>query len=168
MSHAAIAIANEFIKLANANGKSLTHMQLQKLVYLAHGWNLAVHNRPLIEDQVEAWQYGTVIRRLYEALKKYKAQPVSELINWGDDIPCLEKNSGVASVELSLSERELLEKVWEVYGSFPAFKLSAITHDKNGPWHKHFESRMDNVIPDADIKRYFIDLVSSQNTASAV
>jgi uncharacterized phage-associated protein len=52
--HSPLAIANEFILRAEHAGKQLTHMQLQKLVYLAHGWGLAVTGDPLIEDEFEA------------------------------------------------------------------------------------------------------------------
>ncbi len=60
-NHDARAVANEFIKLAKKHGKKpLTHMQLQKLVYIAHGWSFALgeEEAPLIADTVEAWDWG--------------------------------------------------------------------------------------------------------------
>ena len=35
-------IANRFIALASADGRALDQIQLQKLVYIAHGWFLAI------------------------------------------------------------------------------------------------------------------------------
>jgi len=44
-------------------------MKLQKLVYYAHGWHLALNNEPLIDEQVECWQYGPVISSLFHEFK---------------------------------------------------------------------------------------------------
>ena len=43
MSYSASAIANEILARATGAGVSLTSMQLIKLVYIAHGWSLAVY-----------------------------------------------------------------------------------------------------------------------------
>ena len=60
-------------------------MHLQKLVYLAHGWTLAVTGDPLVEDRFEAWDYGPVIRKLYDALRSFGSGPITRLIEAGDD-----------------------------------------------------------------------------------
>jgi uncharacterized phage-associated protein len=62
MPYPAAAIANEFIKVAKRNGVLLTPMKLQKLVYFAHGWYLALLGKPLINEPVEAWKFGPVIQ----------------------------------------------------------------------------------------------------------
>ncbi|RCG79240.1 putative phage protein [Enterobacter hormaechei] len=36
-----ICIVNEFIERAKKKGTDLTHMQAQKLLYIAHGYSLA-------------------------------------------------------------------------------------------------------------------------------
>ena len=48
-----------------------TVMHVLKLVYLAHGWMLGLHKRPLIKEQVEAWLYGPVILVLYQKYKYF-------------------------------------------------------------------------------------------------
>ena len=60
--HSSLAIANEFIRRSLAAPEiELTQMKLQKLVYFAHGWNLvASDGDPLVEDEVQAWDYGPV------------------------------------------------------------------------------------------------------------
>ncbi len=44
-------IANEFLKMNGAMGR-LTQMHLQKLVYIAHGWKLALVGEPLADDAI--------------------------------------------------------------------------------------------------------------------
>lgn len=69
-------IANIFLEIAKEEGKKLTNMQVQKLVYFAHGWYLAFTDNALIDENVEAWTYGPVIPSVYEALQQYRANPV--------------------------------------------------------------------------------------------
>ena len=68
MPHRAVSIANEFLKMPGAK-ETLIQMQLQKLVYLANGWNLAINGMPLVSDNAEAWDYGPVYRALYDHTK---------------------------------------------------------------------------------------------------
>ncbi len=61
MGYSAQAVANCFLDLANKENKEITPLKIQKLVYIAHGWFLAVTDKPLVDDEfVEAWQYGPV------------------------------------------------------------------------------------------------------------
>jgi uncharacterized phage-associated protein len=133
-------------------------MQLQKLVYLAHGYFLAETTRPLVEDPVEAWGYGTVFPKLRNATKEYGKRPVSRLIKWGDELlfPGLRGKFAVAN--LNGLSKKTIEMVWTVYGRFPAFKLSALTHDPSGPWKSAYVEGENRVISEEAILRYFLDL----------
>ncbi len=78
MPYPAAAIANEFLELARAEGRPLTPMHIQKLIYFAHGWNLALTGEPLIRERVEAWDYGPVIRALYGELKVFGSGAITK------------------------------------------------------------------------------------------
>ena len=80
MAYPAAKVANEFISYADHLRQPLTNMQLQKLVYIAHGFYLAWRDEPLVSEEVKAWQWGPVIIPLYEALKQYGAGVVSHKI----------------------------------------------------------------------------------------
>jgi uncharacterized phage-associated protein len=73
------AVANYFLELGNAEAHPITPMAIQKFVYFAHGWMLAVYGRQLITQRVEAWDFGPVIRELYNEFKKFGDQPITEL-----------------------------------------------------------------------------------------
>ena len=49
-------IANDFIRLAATDGRAFDQIQLQKLVYIAHGLCLARYGKPLTYDRPEAWK----------------------------------------------------------------------------------------------------------------
>ena len=55
---------------------SLTPLKLQKLIYYAHGWHLAIRNAPLIDEVIEAWEYGPVVPNVYHEFKKFGNRPI--------------------------------------------------------------------------------------------
>ncbi len=140
----ATTVANKFIELAQRDRIALTNMQLQKLVYIAHGWCLALLGHGLIYDPVEAWQWGPVIPSLYHNLSKYGAGVV--------DVPV----PIFGGQSLQSEEEALIESVWNSYKAMSGFKLSTITHQENTPWSrtvKRFGLR--SVIPETYITDHY-------------
>jgi len=126
--HSSVIVANRFLELAEAKGDKLTPMQLLKLVYIAHGWMLGLHGRPLIKDQVEAWQYGPVIPNLYSHVRHYKGAPISGKIK-----------SLFAKGELDPAEDDVVRQVYDAYGHMSGMRLSRITHAAGTPWQLTYE-----------------------------
>ena len=58
-------------------------------------------------------------------------------------------------------ESAIIDQVWNAYGRFPAFKLSALTHEPGTPWEAAFEGGKNRPIADADIKSYFYNLMQA-------
>ena len=52
--------------------KSFTHKQLQKLCYYAQAWHLALLNRPLFDEEFQAWIHGPVCPTLYAHYVDYR------------------------------------------------------------------------------------------------
>jgi uncharacterized phage-associated protein len=135
----ALVVANEFIRLARADGRSLTPLQLIKLVYIAHGWMLALYQRPLILDDVEAWKYGPVIRDLYHSMKKYGGGSVTDTIPVGP------------TDQLDDEERDIVQQVYEAYGRFTGIQLSQMTHKFGTPWHQTWTADNQNDVISTDL-----------------
>lgn len=139
------AVANYLLAKARENGHGLTPLQLIKLVYLAHGWMLGLLDRPLLEDDVEAWQYGPVIRSLYRAVA-------------GDRDPIYESIPGHMA-EFDQDSKDVLDQVYEKYGRINGVTLSQMTHKPGTPWHDTWSSLGKNaVIPQDLIKEHFKNL----------
>jgi uncharacterized phage-associated protein len=125
--HDSRTVANRFLELAREAGKSLTPMQLLKLVYIAHGWMLGLYGRPLIRDEVQAWQYGPVIPRLYNAVRDYGAGSITSSIR----SPIGDK--------LDRNEDNIVEQVYNAYGERTGPTLSRMTHAEGTPWSLTYE-----------------------------
>lgn len=134
-------------------------MQLQKLCYFAHGYDLALFGEALTKDEIEAWDWGPVYPDLYGALKKHGAGPVDGLIhqnNWA----FLEHIRGsVVKEQMTEIEVALIDKVWDEYGEIEAFRLSAITHEEGSAWQRVYKPGVKHIrIPNELIKDQFIAL----------
>ncbi len=163
-------VANEFIRRALADRRPLTQMQLQKLVYIAHGWNLAINGMPLTIDRPQAWEYGPVYRDLYRSLSRYGRNPVSQEIANGDttlgaydvgpeaDAPAL--------ATFSDEEQAVIDRVYSSYSKYHAYQLSALTHREGTPWTQIYSDGNGKFseIPNEMIREHFVAL--AQNTAA--
>ncbi|MDD9798673.1 MAG: DUF4065 domain-containing protein [Alphaproteobacteria bacterium] len=160
------AVANRFLEHAENAERKLTQMQLQKLVYIAHGWNLAINDRALTEDHPIAWDYGPVYYDLWKALRRYGVSPVTEKVKIGDfDAGATGRRTNqISTGSFDKDETALVDKTFEVYGKYEAFKLSAITHAEGTPWDEVFikNEGKKSVIPNKLIKEYFYELAGQR------
>jgi hypothetical protein len=64
----AFAIANHMIAQAEQNGMPMDQMKLQKLLYFAHGWHLALTGTPLVDEPILAGPNGPLVGSVHDAL----------------------------------------------------------------------------------------------------
>lgn len=155
MAYSVFAVANAFIELSNKEQRSdLTNMKLQKLVYIAQGFALAVRQEGLFNENVHAFQWGPVIPTLYNAIKDYGKHPITEKIplRLGDKSIDLEDGSFESSV---------IKTVWRKYGKFTAAQLSTITHQPGTPWDSVWKDTEYGIIPIELIRYHYRDLINT-------
>ena len=66
------AVANRLLELGRERQLTIDPMKVQKLIYYAHGWHLALTGKPLLDRSVEAWQYGPVLPDVYRAFQQLR------------------------------------------------------------------------------------------------
>lgn len=151
-------IADYFIGLSNETGGLITNLKLQKLVYYAQAWSLALNNKELFNDDFEAWVHGPVLRALYDKYKVLRWTPINKEVNF-------------AAVQGSFSSevQKLLAEVAETYFELDAYKLERLTHSEE-PWIEARGSLADNevcsnTISKDTMKRYYTNLVATAQNA---
>lgn len=150
----AVTVANRFLAIAKKRGDTLTPMQILKLVYIAHGWMLGLYGRPLITDEIQAWQYGPVIPRLYNKMKDFRSLPVQGPLPTGQD------------EALSDEEEDIIVQVYDIYGAMSGPALSRLTHAKGTPWAMTYEDGVFGiVIPNDIIEDHYAMLAKEQATS---
>lgn len=148
-------IANFFLDKADEEGTALTQLHVIKLVYIAYGWTLAILNRKLFDEEIEAWPYGPVIPSLYHELKHYGRGPVLYRCT---DFDYFTNRSVVPRVSARDEQvRLILTRVWESYKDFSSSDLIRMTHDIDTPWRDAIAK--DRVLNDDLIKRHYQDRI---------
>ncbi|EEV6044720.1 DUF4065 domain-containing protein [Escherichia coli] len=112
-------IADYLLFFAHEHGDQITPLKLQKLVFYADAWYMALNNdRELIPNQFEAWVHGPVVRELYNRFSDYKWRAIDE------EIKRPELPNGVVNH---------LDEIYKVFGGFSAYELEQLTHQEK-PW----------------------------------
>ena len=119
-------------------GDNISNLKLQKLLYYAQGFHLALFNVPLFANPVHAWEHGPVVPDIYHKYKQFGANAIPA-------------PSQVDFAKFSKQDKELLNEVFKVFGQFSAWKLREMTHVEP-PWKT---TKMGSVIPRKELAKYF-------------
>lgn len=128
-------------RMAERSGWSLSNLELQKMLYLAHMFYMGEHDgRPLIPGHFEAWDYGPVHPTLYHQAKIFGSSPVGNIFRSEPDIADLSP------------EAAILDKATDQLSQATPGRLVAATHRVGGAWDKNYIPGQRNiVIPNEDI-----------------
>lgn len=123
MSTKSLSVAQCLLDQCKVAGDgSITPMQLIKLAYIAHGYMLGAHGKPLLDESVCAWQYGPVVPSVYHAVKDFRSNPVTV-------VP-----GANAAYQFDTAEKEVMASVARGYGKHDGIVLSTATHKPGTPW----------------------------------
>ena len=134
---------------------SISPMKLQKLMYVVHGWHLAVHGEPAVADGFDAWTYGPVNEETYHAFKEYRLRAISQPATE----PTLDGDVAYIVNRRMSKLYEVLNMVMDKYGRLSALRLSAMTHFSGSPWQKT-RGAGEYHIDDKLIRHHYVHLVS--------
>ena len=133
-------VSEYFLKLSQPEvGDYISNLKLQKLLYYAQGYHLALFNDLLFNEEIKSWQYGPVVESIYHEYKDNGAAaiPVPDRIQEGN---------------ISDEQKELLAEVYEIMGQFSALRLMHMTHQES-PW---VDTEINAEITPDKLKEYFL------------
>jgi uncharacterized phage-associated protein len=113
-------VADYLLSASREAGEILTNLKLQKLLYYAQGWFLALHKKALFDEDFEAWVHGPVLPSQYQRFKRFGWKPIMAAL----DKPKL-ANAVVSH----------LDEILSVFGTEPAIALERMTHAEK-PWRE--------------------------------
>lgn len=151
-------VASYFLSKTDPNREiNFTNMMLQKHLYYAQGYHLALYDELLFDNPIEAWDHGPVV---YDVWLKYNDQG-------NNPLPSIPENA-LPPIDRKVSR--FLDDIFNNLMGYSAFALRQKTHEE-APWKQHYKKHARRtVIPNDAIKCYFRDIVKipSLSTSRAI
>ncbi len=157
----AVDVAYYMLKIANEKDIEMTNLKLQKLVYVAHGYMLAINGEPLIHEAPQAWKYGPVIQKIYGQFRTYGSDRI------------VVRTEKLEKFQLSRDQKDLIKDVIDAYGSDSAIDLVNLTHEPGTPWDiiwnkQNGKEQLFSEIPDDLIKNHFQKAVTDPDSVNGL
>ncbi|SFY16180.1 Panacea domain-containing protein [Azotobacter vinelandii] len=132
----------EYFLLLEGDAGEISNLKLQKLVYYAQGFSLALLGEPLFNERIEAWMHGPVVPDLYRRFSEFGSNPIPPSDSFDPSV-------------FTREQKRLIKEVFDVYGQYSAWKLRQLTHEED-PWRDNYvEGSFSREIPQHEIERYF-------------
>ncbi|MGK8836188.1 Panacea domain-containing protein [Achromobacter xylosoxidans] len=113
-----------------ASGWTLTNLQLQKILYIAHMLHLGRHGKPLIRgEEFEAWDYGPVLPSVYHHVSSFGAGRIKNVFHSIDDL----------DRHLDETELKALSSAVKKLKDLAPFRLVEMVHDSRGAWSQVYD-----------------------------
>ena len=144
----AARVADYFLARASDDerGGGITQLKLQKLLYYAQGYSLAILGHRLFVEDIEAWQHGPVVAEVRRKVKDFKNRYIPAPTGFD------------ASKYFTQDEMDLLDEVYSAYHRHSAWKLRDMTHAEP-PYQA---TATDEVIAITAIRNYFASSTSPE------
>jgi uncharacterized phage-associated protein len=136
----------------------LTNLRVNKLLFFIQAGALRQMPEGLIRNHFEAWQYGPVIKPVFDAFKVHKENPITgpaEFLDYasGQRIP-------VPYDDIRDDHRKIIVREFNAYSRFTTGQLVSLSHETNGPWDIVYKAHLADPtlsprIPNQLIRRHF-------------
>ncbi|MEB7755342.1 DUF4065 domain-containing protein [Staphylococcus xylosus] len=143
----------------------ITHLKLQKLLYLCYEEFFVQYKKELFKDEILAFPYGPVIKSVYDIYCDYGKNK----IEFKEDDSVYFSKLGVKTTpsfskilfsEMGIDAMNSIVSTLKKYINKSAFELVDITHEENSPWSKVYEEKVyPKKITKDVIKEYAFDKI---------
>lgn len=105
------------------DGETVTNLKLQKVLYYVYVACL-MNKQNCFEQKFQAWALGPVYYPVYQKLSRYGASAIPQEELW------INTDEALSLVKSELGETlvEIIDRIYEQYGTKGAFELVRITH----------------------------------------
>lgn len=129
--YTSLLVANSILTRFFKEGITISPMKLQKMIYIVYKEYLTRENTLLFSEEFETWQYGPVVRTVYDEFKSFGSKHISKYATdaLGKIYVCNE--------DTDITLKNILDRVFYRYRNTSAIELSKKTHNnKDSAWRK--------------------------------
>lgn len=137
----ALDVAQYAIGYEASQRRSVSNLRLQKLLYFIQAQFLVSNGRPCFHDDIEAWDFGPVVPRVYHEYKVFGSSSIPLPIRTG--------NYGILP-----DDRALINRMLDKCAQYSTTTLVSMTHNQK-PWRDAYRRRFDNTITNQDMLAFF-------------
>ena len=135
----------------------MTHLKLQKILYLIYADYLEKYGVSLFKENIVAYRYGPVIEEVYKMYKKHGATRINDVDGPKFKLAELSFPPVLMKIISYKDSSQLLNSIsltLERYLSLSAKELVDLTHVDGGPWDRIYKPKHNMIIDDETIEKY--------------
>lgn len=136
-------VANTILDIRDGLNLSTTNLELQKLLYFCHAFNLNRYGQPLVSGVFEAWKNGPVNPAVYRAFKDFVGNPITKRAMKRDY-----RQNKYVELKNDIPENTI-DKIHDDVKSLSklsAWELVDLSHAPNGPWDFVVEKSKNGIV----------------------
>jgi len=159
------AAANSLIRGARTMDLSINGLILQKLMYFAHGWHLAILRMPLINEVFEVRDFGVVLPSIFLSVRQNGLNPINSPFQKFDTQAGKWRSPMIKEATFAA---DLLQRILKVYGSCQTSQLINMTQNDGSPWQQCIHAQkatIDNELLTTYFASYVVNNTDEDNTS---
>ena len=141
MAYSALDIAKYVINYEHSQGREVSNLRLQKLLYFIQAKVLMETGEPCFEDEMQAWDFGPVVPSVYYKYKIFGAMDIF--------------TREVETTNIASNIIGFISSILEYCRTYPTYQLVEITHQQD-PWKFARARGSKAIISTNSIKEYFL------------
>lgn len=139
--YSALSVAQYIILREAEEGRPVSNLRLQKLLYFVEAYFFLSTGEPCFVDRMEAWDFGPVVPEVYHKYKRFGSMIIQET----DDS---------LAQEIELSDQEKIDEMLDACADKSTRELVEITHQQE-PWKSAYRNKFSNEITQESIRNLF-------------
>ncbi len=115
----ALAAAKYLIRKFAEDENPISHLKLQKILYYSQAWHLALFDKALFDDPIQAWVHGPVVPSVFQQYRGCRWSAITE----------------ASDPRVAAKAARHLDNVVSSYGHLSALQLERLSHSEE-PWQR--------------------------------